>query len=74
VINKKLNLNKQAVKMMNMISDPAFAGMIPFDTMGFYERPKPQYILKMPRVVPEQKEKFESDDVFKKISRDSEVS
>jgi hypothetical protein len=28
----------------------------------------------MPRVVPDQKEKFESDDIFKKLSRDGEVS
>jgi Core binding factor beta subunit len=59
---------------MNMINDPALAGMLPFDTMGLYEPPKPRYIFKMPRVVPDQKEKFESDDLFKKLSRDSEVS
>jgi hypothetical protein len=59
---------------MNMMSDPALAGMLPFDTMGLYEPPKPRYIFKMPRVVPDQKEKFESDDLFRKMSRDSEVS
>lgn len=59
---------------MNMItSDPGFP-MIPFDAMGLYEPPKPRYIFKMPKVVPDQKEKFESDDLFKKLSRDSEVS
>lgn len=61
---------------MNMINEAvSFPGMLPFDTMGMglYEPPK-RYIFKMPRVVPEQKEKFESDDLFKKLSRDCEVS
>lgn len=59
---------------INMMNDPALAGMLPFDTMGLYEPPKPRYIFKMPRVIPDQKEKFDSDDMFKKISRDCEVS
>jgi hypothetical protein len=62
---------------MNMINEAvSFPGMLPFDTMGMslYEQPRPRYILKMPRVVPDQKEKFDSDDIFKKISRDGEVS
>lgn len=58
---------------MNMMNDPAL-GMLPFDTMGLYEPPKPRYIFKMPRVVPDQKEKFDSEDLFKKLSRDGEVS
>ncbi|XP_070502292.1 protein big brother-like [Chironomus tepperi] len=59
---------------MNMINEAvSFPGMLPFDTMGLYEPPRPRYILKMPRVVPDQKEKFESDDIFKKLSRDGEV-
>ncbi|CAO1382312.1 unnamed protein product [Diamesa serratosioi] len=58
---------------MNMMNDPALAGMIPFDTMQFYEPPKPRYIFKMPRVVPDQKNKFESDDLFKRLTRESEV-
>jgi hypothetical protein len=59
---------------MNMMNEQALAGMLPFDTMGLYEPPKPRYIFKMPRVVPDQKEKFESDDLFRKMNRDSEVS
>eukprot|EP00096_Caligus_rogercresseyi_P011698 TRINITY_DN4699_c0_g1_i1.p1 TRINITY_DN4699_c0_g1~~TRINITY_DN4699_c0_g1_i1.p1 ORF type:complete len:299 (-),score=103.38 TRINITY_DN4699_c0_g1_i1:273-1169(-) len=35
--------------------------------------PKPRFLFKMPRVVPNQKEKFESDDIMKKNSRESEV-
>lgn len=62
---------KTFLKMMN---DPAALGMIPFDTIGLYEQPKPRFIFKMPRVVPDQKNKFETDDLFKKLSRDSEVS
>jgi hypothetical protein len=58
-----------------MMNDPsALAGMIPFDSIGLYEQPKPRFIFKMPRVVPDQKSKFESDELFKKLSRDSEVS
>lgn len=53
-------------------------GMVPFDmnglnTMGLYEAPRPRFIFKMPRVVPEQKQKFETDDLFRKLSRDSEI-
>lgn len=59
---------------MSMMGDPALAGVHIFDSTQFYEPPKPRYIFQMPRVVPEQKEKFESDDIFKKISRDCEVS
>lgn len=62
---------KLYLKMMN---DPTgLAGMIPFDSIGLYEQPKPRFIFKMPKVVPDQKTKFESDDLFKKLSRESEV-
>jgi hypothetical protein len=69
---------KSVIMMMNvnmsMMGDPALAGVHIFDSTQFYEPPKPRYIFQMPRVVPDQKEKFESDDIFKKISRDCEVS
>jgi Core binding factor beta subunit len=58
---------------MNMMNDPSLAGMIPFDPMQFYEPPRPRYIFKMPRVVPNQKDKFENDDLFKRLYRDGEV-
>lgn len=59
---------------MHTMSDPAaLAGMLPFDSIGLYEQPKPRFIFKMPRVVPDQKAKFESDDLFKRLSRESEV-
>ena len=38
------------------------------------EPPKPRLMFKMPRVVPNQKEKFESDDLMKRHSREGEVS
>lgn len=48
-------------------------GMLgPFDTL--YEQPKPRFIFKMPRVVPDQKHKFETDELFRRLSRESEVS
>lgn len=55
----------------------ALAGMLPlnYDAMGMYaaEPPKPRFIFKMPRVVPDQKSKFESDELFRRLSRESEV-
>jgi len=51
----------------------ALAGMLPFDSIGLYEQPKPRFIFKMPRVVPDQKSKFESDELFRRLSRESEV-
>lgn len=52
---------------------PGEDGMIgPFDSL--YEQPKPRFIFKMPRVVPDQKHKFETDELFRRLSRESEVS
>lgn len=60
---------------MHSMNDPAsaLAGMLPFDSIGLYEQPKPRFIFKMPRVVPDQKSKFESDELFRRLSRESEV-
>lgn len=55
------------------MGDP-LAGMIPYDAIGLYEQPKPIFRFKMPRVVPEQKTKFESDELFRRLGRESEVS
>lgn len=64
---------ENSVKMMNDAA--ALAGMInPYDTIGLYEQPKPRFIFKMPRVVPDQKSKFESDELFRRLGRESEVS
>ncbi|XP_065352656.1 protein big brother-like [Cloeon dipterum] len=52
----------------------ALAGMLPFETtIGLYEQPKPRFMFKMPRVVPDQKSKFDSDELFRRLSRESEV-
>lgn len=51
----------------------ALAGMIPYESIGLYEQPKPRFFFKMPRVVPEQKSKFESDELFRRLSRECEV-
>ncbi|XP_055682268.1 protein big brother [Lutzomyia longipalpis] len=56
-----------------MMNDAAALGMIPYDSIGLYEQPKPRFIFKMPRVVPDQKSKFESDELFRRLSRESEV-
>ncbi|XP_049800454.1 protein big brother isoform X1 [Schistocerca nitens] len=60
---------------MHAMNDPsaALAGMLPFDSIGLYEQPKPRFIFKMPRVVPDQKAKFEADELFRRLSRESEV-
>lgn len=63
-----------SVAPMHSMNDPAaLAGMLSFDSMGIYEQPKPRFIFKMPRVVPDQKAKFESDELFRRLSRESEV-
>ena len=38
------------------------------------EPPRPRFLFKMPRVVPNQKEKYESEDLMKRHSREGEVS
>ena len=58
---------------MMMNDAAALAGMIPYDSIGLYEPPKHRFIFKMPRVVPDQKNKFESDELFRRLSRESEV-
>ncbi|XP_053630373.2 protein brother [Cherax quadricarinatus] len=35
--------------------------------------PKPRLMFKMPRVVPDQKTKFESDELFRRLARETEV-
>ncbi|KAH1024025.1 hypothetical protein HUJ05_003591 [Dendroctonus ponderosae] len=45
----------------------------PFDNIGLYEQPKPRFMFKMPRVVPDQKAKYESDELFRRLSREGEV-
>lgn len=61
--------------MMHAMSEHAGVGVLPFDGMGLYEQPRPpRLVFKMPRVVPDQKTKFESDELFRRLSRESEVS
>lgn len=53
---------------------PGGLSVLPFDGIGIYEQARPRYVFKMPRVVPDQKNKFESDELFRRLSRESEVS
>lgn len=46
--------------------------MLPFETPSIYEQ-LPRFIFKMPRVVTDQKAKFEADELFRRLSRESEV-
>ena len=45
--------------------------MLPFDPI--YDQPKPRVYLSMPRVVPDQRAKFEADELFRKLGREGEV-
>ncbi|XP_031849406.1 protein big brother [Nomia melanderi] len=65
--------------MMHTMSEHAggAAGLgvsvLPFDGMGLYEQRRPRLIFKVPRVVLDQKGKFETDELFRRLSRESEV-
>jgi len=56
--------------MMHTMSDHS---VLPFDGMGLYPQPRPRFVFKMPRVVPDQKAKFENDELFRRLSRECEV-
>lgn len=66
--------------MMHTMSEHAggAAGLgvsvLPFDGMGLYEQRRPRLIFKVPRVVLDQKGKFETDELFRRLSRESEAS
>jgi len=58
----------------NLGDAAALAGMMPpYETMPMFEPPKPRFIFKMPRVVPDQKSKYDTDELFRRLSRESEV-
>ncbi|KAI1285480.1 Protein big brother [Halotydeus destructor] len=46
--------------------------MLPFEAPTIFEQ-LPRFFFKMPKVVQDQKSKFESDELFRRISRESEV-
>jgi len=46
--------------------------MLPFETPTIFEQ-LPRFIFKMPRVVSDQKGKFESDELFRRLSRETEI-
>jgi hypothetical protein len=72
---KKPDFFIRATRMMHAMSEHPGVGVLPFDGMGLYEQPRPtRLVFKMPRVVPDQKAKFESDELFRRLSRESEVS
>lgn len=50
------------------------SSMLPYDTLGLYEQTKPSLMYRVPRVVPDQKSRFESDELFRRLSRESEVN
>lgn len=46
----------------------------PNNPLSHHPQPsKPKLLFKMPRVVPDQKTKFESDELFRRLARESEV-
>ncbi|XP_037085858.1 protein big brother-like [Pollicipes pollicipes] len=50
----------------------SLSAMLPYESAGIYEQPKQKFTFKVPRVVSDQKAKFEQDDWFKKVTRASE--
>lgn len=48
--------------------------VLPFDGMGLFEQQRPRFLFKMPKVVPNQKAKFETEELFRRLSRESEVN
>lgn len=52
----------------------SLSAMLPYESAGIYEQPKQKFTFKVPRVVSDQKTKFEQDDWFKKVTRLCEVS
>ena len=71
---------KYLCKMMHTMSEhTAGSGglgvsVLPFDGMGLFEQQRPRFLFKMPKVVPNQKAKFETEELFRRLSRESEVS
>jgi hypothetical protein len=50
-----------------------FPGGHPQQHQAPLEPPKPRFLFRVPRVVPNQKEKFESDELMKRHAREGEV-
>ena len=71
-MNKVLNGLKLCVAGMNQTA-ALLSSMLPYDTLGLYEQTKPSLMYRVPRVVPDQKARFESDELFRRLSRESEV-
>ncbi|KAF8777879.1 protein big brother-like isoform X2 [Argiope bruennichi] len=46
--------------------------MLPFETTNLFEQ-LPRFVFKMPRVVADQESKFQSDELFRRLSRETEV-
>jgi len=46
--------------------------MLPFEAPTIFEQ-LPRFIFNMPKVVLDQKSKFEADELFRRLSRESEV-
>jgi len=62
------------MKIRRPLCFPALlSSMLPYDTLGLYEQTKPSLMYRVPRVVPDQKSRFESDELFRRLSRESEV-
>jgi len=51
----------------------SLSAMLPYESAGIYEQPKQKFTFKVPRVVSDQKGKFEQDDWFKKVTRACEA-
>merc|ERR1712071_441975 len=50
-----------SVALVFICIDSVTSRMLPYDTLGLYEQSKPSLMYRVPRVVPDQKTRFESN-------------
>ncbi|KAK8750698.1 hypothetical protein OTU49_014955 [Cherax quadricarinatus] len=65
------SLNEQMTVSTTML--PHYESPLPALYEPQPQPPKPRLMFKMPRVVPDQKTKFESDELFRRLARETEV-
>ncbi|XP_042880589.1 protein big brother-like isoform X2 [Penaeus japonicus] len=65
------SLNEQMTVSTTML--PHYDSPLPTLYEPQPQPPKPRLMFKMPRVVPDQKSKFESDELFRRLARETEV-
>ncbi|XP_042235574.1 protein big brother-like [Homarus americanus] len=65
------SLNEQMTVSTTML--PHYESPLPSLYEPQHQPPKPRLMFKMPRVVPDQKAKFDADELFRRLARETEV-